>query len=70
MIEYETAKQLGVGSARAYLEATFPDGIALDTVFVGPELLHQLDASAEEAIATASWYDAPSRSPGSPAALY
>ena len=38
-----------------HLQAAFPDGIALASVFVGAELAAQLDAAAEEAIAAGSW---------------
>lgn len=36
---------------------TFPDGIPLDTAFVSPSVIHQLDASAEDAVACGSWCD-------------
>ena len=56
VIEYAAVAKLGIPSARAHLQASFPDGVPLDTVFVGPELLQQVDAAAEEAVTSGSWY--------------
>lgn len=55
VIEYSKVAKLGIPSVRAHLGAAFPDGVPLETVFVGPELLQQADAAAEEAVASASW---------------
>ncbi|GBF94592.1 hypothetical protein Rsub_06707 [Raphidocelis subcapitata] len=57
-VGYETARRAGVGNDRAYLSAAFPDGIALETAFVSPSLLVQLDAAVEEAASQAGWLDA------------
>lgn len=55
VIEYSKVAKLGIPSARAHLAAAFPDGVPLETVFVGPELLQQADAAAEEAVASGTW---------------
>ena len=47
----------GIANPRQHLQSTFPGGIALETVFVNPSLLQQLDAALEDAIASASWCD-------------
>jgi hypothetical protein len=39
-------------------QAKYVDGIALETVFVHSSIVSQLDAAAEEAIATNTWFDA------------
>jgi len=49
--------KLGISSGKQHLQATFPDGIALETAFVSPSVVHQLDASAEDAVASGSWCD-------------
>ena len=54
---YDTVAKLGISSGRQHLQSTFPDGIALDTAFVNPSVVHQLDASAEDAAASGSWCD-------------
>lgn len=54
---YDTIAKLGISSGRQHLQTTFPDGIALDTAFVNPSVVHQLDASAEDAAASGSWCD-------------
>ena len=56
VIEYSKVIKLGIPSARSHLTAAFPDGIPLETVFVGLELMQQADAIAEEALASGSWY--------------
>lgn len=49
----------GLNSARFCADDVFQDkyrdGIALDSVFVHPSIVNQLDAVAEEAIAGNSW---------------
>lgn len=42
---------------RQYLKNTFPDGIALETAFIAPTTLTQLEAAVEEAVASGSWTD-------------
>ncbi|KAL0031439.1 hypothetical protein WJX77_000485 [Trebouxia sp. C0004] len=56
-IGYDTVSKLGISSAKQHLQTTFPDGIALETAFVNPTVVHQLDASAEDAAASGSWCD-------------
>lgn len=54
---YDTVSKLGISSGKHHLQTTFPDGIALETAFVNPTVVHQLDASAEDAAASGSWCD-------------
>ncbi|DBB10622.1 TPA: hypothetical protein ACH3X3_007133 [Trebouxia sp. C0006] len=56
-IGYDTVSKLGISSGKHHLQTTFPDGIALETAFVNPTVVHQLDASAEDAAASGSWCD-------------
>lgn len=57
MHRYDTLVKLGISGGRTYLEATFPEGVPLETAFVGPSLLAQLEAAAEEALSAGSWID-------------
>jgi len=54
---YDTVSKLGISSGKQHLQTTFPDGIALETAFVNSTVVHQLDASAEDAAASGSWCD-------------
>ena len=54
---YDTVAKLGIASAKQHLQATFPDGLALETAFVSPSVVHQLDAAAEDAVTSSSWCD-------------
>lgn len=56
-IGYETVAKLGIAASKQHLQTTFPDGIALESAFVSPSVIHQLDASAEDAVASGSWCD-------------
>ena len=47
----------GIANPRQHVQGAFPGGIALETVFVNPSLLQQLDAAVEDAITSASWCD-------------
>lgn len=38
-----------------WMQAKYADGLALETVFVHPSLISQLDAAAEEAIGGNTW---------------
>ena len=55
MIEYTAVAKLGIPSAQAHLQAAFPDGIALETAFVAPELVQHLDGAVEEALGAEHW---------------
>ena len=54
---YDTVAKLGITASKQHLQTTFPDGIPLDTAFVSPSIMQQLDASAEDAVASGSWCD-------------
>jgi len=49
--------KLGVANAQQHLLGLFPDGIALQSAFVAPAQVQQLDAAIEEAVDTDSWVD-------------
>jgi hypothetical protein len=57
-VGYDTLRKAGIPGDKAYCRTTFPDGLALDSVCVGPGLLAQLEAAVEEALAAGSWLDA------------
>lgn len=57
-ITYDALRKLNVPQPKQYLQEMYKDGVALDTVFVHPSTISQLDAVAEEAIAGNSWFDA------------
>ena len=54
---YDTVAKLGIASGKQHLQSTLPEGIPLETAFVSPSVVHQLDASAEDAVASGSWCD-------------
>ena len=54
---YDTVAKLGITASKQHLQTSFPDGLPLDTAFVSPSVIHQLDASAEDAVASGSWCD-------------
>ena len=54
---YDSVAKLGITASKQHLQATFPDGIPLDTAFVSPSVIHQLDASAEDAVTSGLWCD-------------
>jgi hypothetical protein len=54
-IAYDSLKKLAIPNPKQYLEGKYPDGIALETVFVHPSLVNQLDAAVEEALANGTW---------------
>ena len=49
--------KLGVANAQQHLLGLFPDGIALQSAFVAPTHVQQLDAAIEEALEGESWVD-------------
>ncbi|KAG1674314.1 hypothetical protein FOA52_013503, partial [Chlamydomonas sp. UWO 241] len=73
-VGFDTVKKLGFSDAKAYLSGKFTDGLALESMFVAPSLLGQVDAAAEEVISTGGWADLgpllpPALSPGDVSAL-
>ena len=49
--------KLGVTNAQQHLLELFPDGLALQSAFVAPTHVQQLDAAIEEALEGGSWVD-------------
>ncbi|KAL4425678.1 hypothetical protein ABPG75_009694 [Micractinium tetrahymenae] len=56
-IGYDTAKQYGIPAPKQFLAQHFPDGIALDSAFVSPAVVDQVEATVEEAMAGGGWCD-------------
>eukprot|EP00850_Spirogloea_muscicola_P000074 SM000001S04476 [mRNA] locus=s1:439796:445141:+ [translate_table: standard] len=57
-IDYQVLRKLGVAQPKQHLQATYSDGVALDTVFVHPSIISQLDAAIEEVVIQSTWCDA------------
>ncbi|KAF0924068.1 hypothetical protein E2562_008395 [Oryza meyeriana var. granulata] len=57
-IGYEVLQKLAIPQPKQYLEARYPDGIALDAVFVHPSVVDMLDAALGDAIENGQWIDA------------
>ncbi|KAG0621526.1 hypothetical protein M758_3G026500 [Ceratodon purpureus] len=57
-ITYDALRKLNVPQPKQYLQEMYKDGVALDTIFIHPSTISQLDAVAEEAIAGNTWFDA------------
>ena len=57
VVRYDTVAKLGITASKQHLQTTFPDGIPLESAFISPSVIHQLDASAEDAVTSGSWCD-------------
>ncbi|KAF6993216.1 hypothetical protein CFC21_010139 [Triticum aestivum] len=56
-IGYEVLQKLVIPHPKQYLEARYPDGIALEAVFVHPSVVDMLDAAVGDAIENGQWID-------------
>ncbi|GAX74437.1 hypothetical protein CEUSTIGMA_g1886.t1 [Chlamydomonas eustigma] len=56
-IGYETVRKLGIPNDRAFLAASFPDGLPLETAFVSLNLLSQVEAACEDVSNSGQWTD-------------
>lgn len=54
-ISYEALQKLGIPQPVQYLQARYPEGIPLVSLFVHSSIIEMLDASAEDAIERGSW---------------
>ncbi|XP_047943539.1 E3 UFM1-protein ligase 1 homolog [Salvia hispanica] len=54
-ISYETLRKLGIPQPIQFLQSRYPEGKALDTVFVHNSLIEMLDASVDDAVECGSW---------------
>ncbi|XP_041993065.1 E3 UFM1-protein ligase 1 homolog [Salvia splendens] len=54
-ISYETLHKLGIPQPIQFLQSRYPEGKALDTVFVHNSLIEMLDASVDDAVECGSW---------------
>jgi hypothetical protein len=57
-VGYDTVRKAGISNEKGYLKAAFSEGMALDTAFVSPGLLANLEASVDETLMGGSWLDA------------
>ena len=51
-------ERLGVQDGTSYMASAHKDSLALDSIFVSPQLVTQLSAVVEEAMAAGQWTDA------------
>jgi len=49
-------QKLAIPQPKQYLETQYPDGIALDAVFVHPSVVDMLDTAVGDAIDNGHWY--------------
>ncbi|CAN6340226.1 unnamed protein product [Urochloa humidicola] len=56
-IGYDMLQKLAIPQPKQYLEARYPDGIALDAVFVHPSVVDMLDTAVGDAIENGHWID-------------
>ncbi|XP_038988992.1 E3 UFM1-protein ligase 1 homolog isoform X2 [Phoenix dactylifera] len=56
-ISYEVLHKLAMPQPKQYLQSRYPEGIALDGVFVHPSLVEMLDAAIEDAVEHGNWID-------------
>uniref|UniRef100_A0A0E0KXT3 E3 UFM1-protein ligase 1 homolog n=1 Tax=Oryza punctata TaxID=4537 RepID=A0A0E0KXT3_ORYPU len=57
-IGYDVLQKLAIPQPKQYLEARYPDGIALEAVFVHPSVVDMLDAAVGDTIENGQWIDA------------
>ncbi|KAG6541195.1 hypothetical protein Mapa_017429 [Marchantia paleacea] len=57
-ISYDVLRKLVISQPKTYLQDKYPEGIALETVFIHPSITSVLDAASEEAIVGGGWFDA------------
>ena len=50
--------RLGIQDHKSYVVSAHRDSLALDSIFVSPQLVAQLSAVVEEAMAAGQWTDA------------
>lgn len=46
----------GIPAPRAFLAQHFPEGIALDSAYVAPSVVHHVEACVEEALTAGTWW--------------
>ncbi|GAQ86755.1 E3 UFM1-protein ligase 1 homolog [Klebsormidium nitens] len=64
-IAYDSLRKLAIPNPKQYLQDKYAEGIPLETVFVHPSLVGQLDAAVEEAVANGTWCEAEQLVPSS-----
>lgn len=63
-VAFDYASKHGVTNAAQFLASTYPEGLALQTMFISPTILHQANAAIEDALASDGWCDVPATVPG------
>ena len=56
-------ERMGVQDQASYMATAHKDSLALDSIFVSPQLVTQLSAVVEEAMAAGQWTDASANLP-------
>eukprot|EP00878_Enallax_costatus_P006274 GHUV01006577.1.p1 GENE.GHUV01006577.1~~GHUV01006577.1.p1 ORF type:complete len:509 (+),score=174.38 GHUV01006577.1:756-2282(+) len=56
-VAYDLVRKSGISNEKSYLKQTFPEGIALDSVYVPPTTLSAAEASVDETLRNSSWLD-------------
>ncbi|KAG0452955.1 hypothetical protein HPP92_025619 [Vanilla planifolia] len=54
-IGYDALHKLAIAQPKQYLQARYPDGIALENIFVHPSIVKMLDVAIEDAIDHENW---------------
>ncbi|KAJ7553269.1 hypothetical protein O6H91_06G090400 [Diphasiastrum complanatum] len=57
-ISFDAVRKLSIPQPKQFLQAKYPESIALETVFVHQSYISLMDAAAEEAIDAGGWFDA------------
>ncbi|KAI5082067.1 hypothetical protein GOP47_0001810 [Adiantum capillus-veneris] len=64
-ISYDMLRKLAITQPKQFLQGKYPDGIALETVFMHSSFISMVDAAVEEAIDGGGWLDCVSLVPSS-----
>ena len=62
---YDTLERMGIADGRGFMAASFPSGLVLESAFVSPNIVNQLEAAVDDVISSKSWLDALSILPSS-----
>uniref|UniRef100_A0A383VL45 E3 UFM1-protein ligase 1 homolog n=1 Tax=Tetradesmus obliquus TaxID=3088 RepID=A0A383VL45_TETOB len=56
-VGYELVRKAGISNEKAYLKQSFPEGLALESVYVSPSVVSQAEAAVDEALRNGAWLD-------------
>ncbi|XP_020691309.1 E3 UFM1-protein ligase 1 homolog isoform X1 [Dendrobium catenatum] len=57
-IGYDVLLKLAIVQPKQYLQSRYPEGIALDSIFIHPSMVEMLNAAIQDAIEHGNWIDA------------